>query len=261
MSDEDLSRIEENACPTCGSCSGMFTANSMNCLTEALGLALPGNGTTLATHTARRALYEAAGTTVMTLTRAFYERDDAGVLPRAIAGRGAFGNAMAMDIAMGGSSNTILHLLAAAHEAELDFTLADIDRISRNTPCLSKVAPNGPYLVEDVHRAGGIPAILGELDRAGLLSPDVRSIHSPDLRSWLDDWDIRGVAANRRGRRAVPCRPRRPSVGHRFLPVRAVGEPGHRPREWLCPCGCPCVQHRGRAGRAARQSRRWTAAW
>ena len=195
VSDEDLSRIEDNACPTCGSCSGMFTANSMNCLTEALGLALPGNGTTLATHTARRDLYEAAGTTVMTVTRAFYDDGDDGVLPRAIANRAAFGNAIAMDIAMGGSSNTILHLLAAAHEAELDFTLDDIDRISRSTPCLSKVAPNGAYLVEDVHRAGGIPAILGELDRAGLLDPDVRSIQGADLRGWLDDWDIRGGAS------------------------------------------------------------------
>ncbi|ACV80556.1 dihydroxy-acid dehydratase [Nakamurella multipartita] len=195
VSDEDLDRIEENACPTCGSCSGMFTANSMNCLTEALGLALPGNGTTLATHTARRALYEAAGATVMDLVRSCYELGDDGVRPRAIAGRAAFTNAMAMDIAMGGSTNTILHLLAAAHEAELDFTLADIDRISRNTPCLAKVAPNGAYLVQDVHRAGGIPAILGELDRAGLLHRDVRSIHSPDLRGWLDDWDVRGGRA------------------------------------------------------------------
>ena len=195
VSDEDLGRIEEAACPTCGSCSGMFTANSMNCLTEALGLALPGNGTTLATHTARRDLYEAAGSTVMELVRAYYERDDASVLPRAIAGAAAFENAMAMDIAMGGSSNTILHLLAAAHEAELDFTLDDVDRISRSTPCLAKVAPNGRYLVEDVHRAGGIPAILGELDRAGLLRRDVRTVHGPDLRSWLDDWDVRGGRA------------------------------------------------------------------
>ena len=193
--DADLARIEENACPTCGSCSGMFTANSMNCLTEALGLALPGNGTTLATHTARRDLYEAAGATVMDLVRAYYERDDASVLPRAIAGRDAFENAMAMDIAMGGSSNTILHLLAAAAEAELDFTLHDVDRTSRSTPCLAKVAPNGVHLIEDVHRAGGIPAVLGELDRAGLLRAGVRSVHSPDLRSWLDDWDVRGGRA------------------------------------------------------------------
>ncbi|MGY1724230.1 dihydroxy-acid dehydratase [Blastococcus sp. SYSU DS0533] len=197
VSDEDLGRIEEAACPTCGSCSGMFTANSMNCLTEALGLSLPGNGTTLATHTARRELYEAAGRTVMDLVRAHYERDDASVLPRAIAGTAAFENAMAVDIAMGGSSNTVLHLLAAAAEAGLDFTLDDVDRISRSTPCLAKIAPNGSYLVEDVHRAGGIPAILGELDRAGLLRGDVRTVHSPDLRSWLDDWDVRGGRATR----------------------------------------------------------------
>ncbi|MGY2064050.1 dihydroxy-acid dehydratase [Blastococcus sp. SYSU DS0619] len=195
VSDEDLGRIEEAACPTCGSCSGMFTANSMNCLTEALGLALPGNGTTLATHTARRDLYEAAGATVMELVRARYDHDDPTVLPRAIAGRAAFENAMALDIAMGGSSNTVLHLLAAAHEAGLDFTLDDVDRISRSTPCLAKVAPNGVHLVEDVHRAGGVPALLGELDRAGLLRSDVRTVHSPDLRSWLDDWDVRGGRA------------------------------------------------------------------
>lgn len=195
VSDEDLLRVEETSCPTCGSCSGMFTANSMNCLTEALGLSLPGNGTTLATHTARKDLYENAGRAVMDITNAYYFNDDASVLPRAIANRAAFENAMTMDIAMGGSSNTILHLLAAAQEAELDFTLEDIDAISRRTPCLTKVAPNGDYLVEDVHRAGGIPAILGELDRGGRLNHNVRSVHSPDLRSWLDDWDIRGGKA------------------------------------------------------------------
>jgi dihydroxy-acid dehydratase len=195
VSDADLLTLEENACPTCGSCSGMFTANSMNCLTEALGLALPGNGTTLATHTARRALYQDAGKAIVEITNAHYLEDDYSVLPRSIASRAAFENAMTMDIAMGGSSNTILHLLAAAQEAELDFTLDDIDAISRRTPCLSKVAPNGVYLVEDVHRAGGIPAILGELDRAGMLNHDVRSVHGPDLRSWLDDWDIRGGKA------------------------------------------------------------------
>ncbi|WP_427016432.1 dihydroxy-acid dehydratase [Pseudarthrobacter sp. P1] len=195
VSDEDLLRIEEASCPTCGSCSGMFTANSMNCLTEALGLSLPGNGTTLATHTARRDLYQDAGKAIVDITNAHYFGDDDSVLPRAIAGRAAFENAMTMDIAMGGSSNTILHLLAAAQEAELDFTLEDIDEISRRTPCLTKVAPNGDYLVEDVHRAGGIPAILGELDRGGRLNHDVRSVHSEDLRSWLDDWDIRGGKA------------------------------------------------------------------
>ncbi|WP_035749224.1 dihydroxy-acid dehydratase [Arthrobacter sp. 35W] len=195
VSDADLLRLEENACPTCGSCSGMFTANSMNCLTEALGLSLPGNGTTLATHTARKDLYEDAGKAIVDITKAYYDDDDASVLPRAIADRAAFENAMTMDIAMGGSSNTILHLLAAAQEAELDFTLEDIDAISRRTPCLSKVAPNGVYLIEDVHRAGGIPAILGELDRGGMLNHDVRSVHSNDLRTWLDDWDIRGGKA------------------------------------------------------------------
>ncbi|MFI8412860.1 dihydroxy-acid dehydratase [Paeniglutamicibacter gangotriensis] len=195
VSDEDLLRVEENACPTCGSCSGMFTANSMNCLTEALGLALPGNGTTLATHTARKELYEDAGRAIVDITKSYYFEDDVSVLPRAIANRPAFENAMTMDIAMGGSSNTILHLLAAAQEAELDFTLDDIDEISRRTPCLTKVAPNGDYLVEDVHRAGGIPAILGELDRGGMLNHNVRSIHSTELRSWLDDWDIRGGKA------------------------------------------------------------------
>ncbi len=195
VSDEDLLRIEETSCPTCGSCSGMFTANSMNCLTEALGLSLPGNGTTLATHTARKELYQDAGKAIVDITKAYYDGDDESVLPRAIAGRAAFENAMTMDIAMGGSSNTILHLLAAAQEAELDFTLEDIDAISRRTPCLTKVAPNGDYLVEDVHRAGGIPAILGELDRGGMLRHDVRSVHSLDLRSWLDDWDIRGGKA------------------------------------------------------------------
>ncbi|WP_306362790.1 dihydroxy-acid dehydratase [Nocardia sp. CC227C] len=192
VSDADMERIEENACPTCGSCAGMFTANSMNCLTEALGLALPGNGTTLATHTARRALYEAAGRTVMDLTRRWYDDGDAGVLPRNVASRKAFDNAMAMDIAMGGSTNTILHLLAAAHEAELDYTLADIEAMSRRVPCLCKVAPNGSYLIEDVHRAGGIPALLGELDRAGLLHRDVRAVHANSLRDWLDVWDVRG---------------------------------------------------------------------
>lgn len=195
VSDEDLLSIEEAACPTCGSCSGMFTANSMNCLTEALGLSLPGNGTTLATHTARKDLYEDAGRAIVDITKSYYFDDDESVLPRAIAGRPAFENAMTMDIAMGGSSNTILHLLAAAQEAELDFTLDDIDEISRRTPCLTKVAPNGEYLVEDVHRAGGIPAILGELDRGGRLNHNVRSVHSTDLRSWLDDWDIRGGKA------------------------------------------------------------------
>ncbi|AMO62071.1 dihydroxy-acid dehydratase [Mycolicibacterium phlei] len=195
VSDADITRIEEQACPTCGSCSGMFTANSMNCLTEALGLALPGNGSTLATHTARRALYETAGTTVMELCRRYYEQDDASVLPRSIATRDAFDNAMALDIAMGGSTNTVLHLLAAAREAEVDYTLEDIEKRSRVIPCLCKVAPNGHYLMEDVHRAGGIPAILGELWRAGHLHETVHSVHSDSLAEWLRKWDIRGGSA------------------------------------------------------------------
>ncbi|MER6481484.1 dihydroxy-acid dehydratase [Streptomyces filamentosus] len=200
ISDEDISRIEESACPTCGSCSGMFTANSMNCLTEAIGLSLPGNGSVLATHTARRALYEDAARTVVDLTRRYYDEDDASVLPRSIATRAAFENAMALDIAMGGSTNTILHLLAAAQEAELDYGLPDMDAISRRVPCLAKVAPSvvkdRTYYMEDVHRAGGIPALLGELYRAGLLNEDVHAVHSRSIKEWLDAWDVRGGAAS-----------------------------------------------------------------
>ena len=193
VTEEQLDTIERSACPTCGSCSGMFTANSMNCLTEAIGLSLPGNGSTLATHAARRALFEQAGTLIVDIAKAWYDGDDASVLPRSIASRSAFENAVALDVAMGGSTNTILHLLAAAREAELEFGVADIDAISRRVPCLSKVAPNSPkYHMEDVHRAGGIPALLGELDRAGALHRDVRAVHSPDLDSWLSTWDIRG---------------------------------------------------------------------
>ncbi|MGW1139486.1 dihydroxy-acid dehydratase [Streptomyces zhihengii] len=199
VSDEDILRIEENACPTCGSCSGMFTANSMNCLTEAIGLSLPGNGSVLATHTARRALYENAARTVVDITRRHYDEDDASVLPRNIATRAAFENAMALDIAMGGSTNTILHLLAAAQEAELDYGLSDMDEVSRRVPCLAKVAPNvaprGTYYMEDVHRAGGIPAILGELYRAGLLNEDVHAVHSRSVKEWLGAWDVRGGSA------------------------------------------------------------------
>jgi dihydroxy-acid dehydratase len=198
VSDEDIARIEEHACPTCGSCSGMFTANSMNCLTEALGLSLPGNGSTLATHTARRALYEDAGRVAVELCRRYYDQDDASVLPRSVATRAAFENAMALDIAMGGSTNTVLHILAAAQEAELDFTMKDIDEISKRVPCICKVAPNGTYLMEDVHRAGGIPAILGELWRAGLLSEDVHTVHAPSMAEWLESWDIRGERPSER---------------------------------------------------------------
>ncbi|MEW2588044.1 dihydroxy-acid dehydratase [Streptomyces virginiae] len=200
VSDEDVLRIEENACPTCGSCSGMFTANSMNCLAEAIGLALPGNGSVLATHTARRALYEDAGRTVVEITQRYYGDGDESVLPRNIATREAFENAMALDIAMGGSTNTILHLLAAAQEAGLEYDLKDIDAVSRRVPCLAKVAPNvapgGTYYMEDVHRAGGIPAILGELHRGGLLNKDVTTVHSTGLEDWLAQWDARSGTAS-----------------------------------------------------------------
>ncbi|MEV7320228.1 dihydroxy-acid dehydratase [Streptomyces sp. NPDC093970] len=195
ISDEDILRIEENACPTCGSCSGMFTANSMNCLTEAIGLSLPGNGSVLATHTARKRLYVDAARTVMDITRRYYEQDDDTVLPRNVATFAAFENAMALDIAMGGSTNTILHLLAAAQEAGVPFGLEEINEVSRRVPCLAKVAPNvaksRTYYMEDVHRAGGIPALLGELHRGGLLNEDVHSVHSPSLADWLKTWDVR----------------------------------------------------------------------
>jgi dihydroxy-acid dehydratase len=190
VSDEQLLAMEESACPTCGSCSGMFTANSMNCLTEAIGLALPGNGSTLATHAARRGLFERAGRQIAEITRQYYADGDASVLPRSIASRDAFENAMALDVAMGGSTNTILHLLAAAHEAGVDFGLKEIDELSRRVPCLCKVAPSSSYHLEDVHRAGGIPSILGELDRAGLLNRGVRTVHSASLREFLDLWDL-----------------------------------------------------------------------
>ncbi len=197
VSDEQLGEIERSACPTCGSCSGMFTANSMNCLTEAIGLALPGNGSTLATSVARRELFLAAGRLVVDLAQRHYRDDDASVLPRNIATRKAFENAMALDVAMGGSTNTVLHLLAAAREAGLDFAVSDIDAVSRRVPCVCKVAPNTPqYHMEDVHRAGGIPVILGELDRAGLLHRDVHAVHAPSLSAWLSTWDIRSGSAS-----------------------------------------------------------------
>ncbi|MBA4195701.1 MAG: dihydroxy-acid dehydratase [Comamonadaceae bacterium] len=190
VSEADLAEVERSACPTCGSCSGMFTANSMNCLTEALGLSLPGNGTVLATHADREELFKRAGRTVVELCRRYYEQEDASVLPRAI-GKKAFENAMTLDIAMGGSTNTILHILAAAQEAGIDFDMTDIDRMSRDVPQLCKVAPNtNKYHIEDVHRAGGIMAILGELDRAGKLHTDVPTVHAPTLKHALDEWDI-----------------------------------------------------------------------
>jgi dihydroxy-acid dehydratase len=191
VSQEDLDRIERSACPTCGSCSGMFTANSMNCLTEALGLSLPGNGSTLATHADRERLFLEAGRLVVELARRYYENDEEQVLPRNIATFEAFQNAMTLDIAMGGSTNTVLHLLAAAHEGEVDFKMSDIDALSRKVPVLCKVAPaKADVHMEDVHRAGGIMSILGELDRAGLLDTSVGSVHSTSLAEALDQWDV-----------------------------------------------------------------------
>lgn len=191
ISDEQVAATERSACPTCGSCSGMFTANSMNCLTEALGLSLPGNGSLLATHSKRQALFLQAGRQIVALAKQRYEQDDDSVLPRNIATKAAFENAMSLDIAMGGSTNTILHLLAAAHEAQVDFKMSDIDRLSRHVPCLSKVAPaTQKYHMEDVHRAGGVMGILAELDRAGLLKTDIPTVHSPSLKAALRQWDV-----------------------------------------------------------------------
>ncbi len=190
-SDEMVDEIEISACPTCGSCSGMFTANSMNCLTEAIGLSLPGNGSCLATHTDRENLFLQAGRTIVDITKRYYEQGDESVLPRNVANFQAFENAMCLDIAMGGSTNTILHILAAAHEGGINFTLDDIDRLSRKVPCLSKVAPNSPkYHMEDVHRAGGIFALLGQLEKAGLLNTECTTVHAPTLKEAIDKWDI-----------------------------------------------------------------------
>lgn len=192
IADEDIKVIERSACPTCGSCSGMFTANSMNCLTEALGLSLPGNGSTLATHADRKRLFVEAGHLIVDLARRYYEQDDETVLPRSIASFAAFENAMTLDIAMGGSSNTVLHLLAAASEAEVNFTMSDIDRLSRRVPVLCKVAPAIANVhMEDVHRAGGIMGILGELDRAGLLDTSVPVVHAATMKDALDRWDVK----------------------------------------------------------------------
>ena len=191
FTDEEVAEYERSACPTCGSCSGMFTANSMNCLTEALGLSLPGNGSTLATHANRQKLFERAGQLIVEITKRHYEENDYSLLPRSIATKAAFENAMTLDVSMGGSTNTVLHLLAAAHEAEVDFTMTDIDRISRKVPVLCKVAPAVQNVhMEDIHRAGGIMSILGELDRAGLLDTSVPTVHEKTLKDALDKWDI-----------------------------------------------------------------------
>ncbi|MFV0258250.1 MAG: dihydroxy-acid dehydratase [Acidimicrobiales bacterium] len=208
VSDEEVDAVERSACPTCGSCSGMFTANSMNCLTEALGLSLPGNGSTLATHADRRELFLEAGRRVVDITHRYYEKDDESVLPRNVASATAFANAMALDIAMGGSTNTVLHILAAAQEAEHDFTMFDIDQISRRVPNICKVAPStDQYHMEDVHRAGGIMGILGELDRAGLIDTSVPTVHSETLAAALDQWDIVRPTATEAARRLFTAGP------------------------------------------------------
>ncbi len=205
VSQEDLDLVERSACPTCGSCSGMFTANSMNCLTEALGLSLPGNGSVLATHGDRQELFKRAGHLIVELAKRYYEGDDESVLPRNIATYEAFENAMTLDIAMGGSTNTVLHLLAAAHEAGVDFTMKDIDQLSRHVPVLCKVAPaKADVHMEDVHRAGGIMAILGELDRAGLLKTNVKTVHAPTLADALNEWDVMRNPAHAEFYRAAP---------------------------------------------------------
>ncbi len=195
VSDAEVAQVERSACPTCGSCSGMFTANSMNCLTEALGLSLPGNGSLLATHAERKELFLQAGRLIVEITKRYYEQNDSSVLPRSIATKAAFENAMSLDVAMGGSTNTVLHLLAAAKEAQVDFKMADIDRISRQVPCLCKVAPaTQKYHMEDVHRAGGVMGILAELDRAGCLKTDVSTVHEKTLKDALAKWDVSNPA-------------------------------------------------------------------
>lgn len=208
VSDEDVDRVERSACPTCGSCSGMFTANSMNCLTEALGLSLPGNGSLVATHADRKELFLKAGRLIVELAKRHYEGEDYSILPRGIASKEAFENAMSLDVAMGGSTNTVLHLLAAASEAGVDFKMADIDRISRGVPCLSKVAPaTQKYHMEDVHRAGGVVAILAELDRAGLIHRDVPTVHSRTLGEGLEAWDVMRQAEDSEARRFYRAAP------------------------------------------------------
>ncbi len=257
VTDDQLGDIERSACPTCGSCSGMFTANSMNCLTEAIGLALPGNGSTLATHAARKALFDRGrpdrGRDRQALLR---RRRRLACCPAPIATRAAFENAVALDVAMGGSTNTVLHLLAAAREAELDFDVADIDAISRRVPCLAKVAPNSPkYHMEDVHRAGGIPAILGELHRAGLLNSDVHAVHAPTLDAVAGRLGHPQRHGHPGGDRALPRRARRGAHHRAVLHQQPLGHPGHRRRRGLHPRPGARLLRRRRAGDPARQPR------
>ena len=248
--DADVAAIERSACPTCGSCSGMFTANSMNCLTEALGLSLPGNGSLLATHAGRKALFLEAGRLAVELARRWYEGDDASALPRSIASFAAFENAMSLDIAMGGSTNTVLHLLAAAEEAGVPFTMADIDRLSRKVPNLCKVAPaTQTYHMEDVHRAGGVIGILGELDRGGLIHRDVPTVHSATLGEALERWDVMRASVHPGARERflaapVACPPKRPSASRASGRGWTPTAPRAASATWSMPipatAGSPC---------------------
>ncbi len=252
-SDEDVAAIERSACPTCGSCSGMFTANSMNCLTEALGLSLPGNGSLLATHAKRKELFLEAGRLIVELAKRYYEEDDNSALPRTIASFAAFENAMTLDIAMGGSTNTVLHLLAAAHEAELDFTMADIDRLSRKVPNLCKVAPATQlYHMEDVHRAGGVIGILAELDRGGLLHRDVPTVHAASYGRLAGSL---GHCPQRGAERAfpLPCGTGRYPDSGRLQPGQPLAGPRPRPCPWLHPRHRTCLFKRRWPGGALRQ--------
>ncbi len=256
VSDEEVQAVERSACPTCGSCSGMFTANSMNCLMEALGLALPGNGSVLATHADRRGLFLEAGRTIVDLARRWYEQDDASVLPRGIASFDAFENAMSVDIAMGGSTNTVLHLLAAAQEGEVAFSMQDIDRLSRRVPVLCKVAPSLAHVhLEDVHHAGGIFAILGELDRAGLVHRAVSTVHSRTLGEALERWDV-GRTSAPVGAHLLQRRPRRCADDRGVQPVGAMGCAGPRPGGGGDPRRGACLFAGWRARGAVRQPRR-----
>lgn len=251
VSDSQSDQVERSACPTCGSCSGMFTANSMNCLTEALGLSQPGNGSLLATHADRKQLFLNAGKRIVELTKRYYEQDDESALPRNIASKAAFENAMTLDIAMGGSTNTVLHLLAAAQEAEIDFTMSDIDKLSRKVPQLCKVAPSTQkYHMEDVHRAGGVIGILGELDRAGLLNRDVKNVLGLTLPQTLEQYDIIVTQDD-----AVKNMFRAGPAGIRTTGILAglpLGYAGRRSLQWLYPLAGTRLQQRRRPGGALR---------
>ena len=236
VSDEDIAEIEQAACPTCGSCSGMFTANSMNCLAEALGMALPGNGTVVATHAARLEMLSQAAEKIVTMCTAYYSDNDNSVLPRSICTKATFNNAMTLDIAMGGSTNTVLHILAIANEAEVDFKLQDIDRLSRRTPNLCKVSPSSSYHVEDVNRAGGILGIMGELDRAKLLDISVNRVDGMTLGQALDVYDIMRPTVSENALKLYSSAPgkfrKKPRHG---LPGIMLPKPGQRPDQRLYP--------------------------